>query len=45
MITIKTPAEIAVMRHASQIVAEILEALAAAVRPGITTEKKERKEK
>ena len=26
------------MRHASQIVAEILEALAAAVRPGITTE-------
>src|SRR5580704_7127982 len=38
MITIKTPAEIAVMRHASQIVAEILEALAAAVRPGITTE-------
>src|SRR5271166_271 len=38
MITIKTPAEIAVMRQASQIVAEILEALAAAVRPGITTE-------
>src|SRR6204780_5520425 len=38
MITIKTPAEIAVMRHASQIVAEILEALAAAVRPGVTTE-------
>src|SRR5580700_10553272 len=38
MITIKTLAEIAVMRQASQIVAEILEALAAAVRPGITTE-------
>ena len=38
MITIKTPAEIAVMRQAGQIVAEILEALAAAVRPGITTE-------
>ncbi|MFZ0245432.1 type I methionyl aminopeptidase [Candidatus Binatus sp.] len=38
MITIKTPAEIAVMRHANQIVAEILEALAAAVRPGIMTE-------
>ncbi|MGB0061760.1 M24 family metallopeptidase, partial [Candidatus Binatus sp.] len=38
MITIKTPAEIAVMRQASRIVAEILEVLAAAVRPGITTE-------
>src|SRR5580704_14660900 len=38
MITIKTPAEIAVMRKASQIVAEILEALFAAARPGVTTE-------
>ncbi len=38
MITLKTPAEIAVMRKASQIVAEILEELAAAVRPGVTTE-------
>jgi methionyl aminopeptidase len=38
MITIKTPAEIAVMRKASQIVAEILEALVAAARPGVTTE-------
>jgi methionyl aminopeptidase len=38
MITIKTPAEIAVMRKANQIVAEILAELAAAVRPGITTD-------
>ena len=37
MITLKTPAEIAVMRKASQIVAEILEELAAKVRPGVTT--------
>jgi methionyl aminopeptidase len=38
MITIKTPAEIAVMRQASRIVAEILEAVASAVRPGVTTD-------
>ncbi len=38
MITLKTPAEIAVMRTANRIVAEILEELAAAVRPGITTD-------
>src|SRR6266849_1535333 len=37
MINLKTPAEIAVMRKASRIVAEILEELAAAIRPGITT--------
>ncbi|HUA33709.1 MAG TPA: type I methionyl aminopeptidase [Candidatus Binataceae bacterium] len=37
MITLKTPAEIAVMRKASQIVAEILAELAAKVRPGVTT--------
>jgi methionyl aminopeptidase len=37
MITLKTPAEIAVMRKANQIVAEILEELAAHVRPGVTT--------
>ncbi|HVA80228.1 MAG TPA: type I methionyl aminopeptidase [Candidatus Binataceae bacterium] len=38
MITIKTPEEIAIMRRASQIVAEVLDALATAVRPGLTTE-------
>lgn len=38
MITIKTPAEIAVMRRASQIVAEILAELAVAARPGVMTE-------
>ncbi|MGH7814729.1 MAG: type I methionyl aminopeptidase [Candidatus Binataceae bacterium] len=37
MITIKTPAEIAVMRMANRIVAEILDELAAAVCPGIAT--------
>jgi methionyl aminopeptidase len=37
MIMLKTPAEIAVMRKASLIVAEILEELVAAVRPGVTT--------
>src|SRR5216683_6513898 len=42
MITIKTPAEIAVMRKASRIVAEILEELAVAVRPGITTDELDR---
>jgi len=38
MITIKTPAEIAVMRRANQIVAEVLEECAAAVRPGMSTD-------
>src|SRR5260370_30553572 len=38
MINLKPPAEIAVMRKESQIVAEILEELAVAIRPGITTE-------
>ncbi len=38
MITIKTPDELAIMRRASQIVAEILDELVAAVRPGITTD-------
>ena len=42
MITIKTPAEIAVMRKASRIVAEVLDALVAAVRPGITTDELDR---
>jgi methionyl aminopeptidase len=37
MILLKTPEEIAVMRKASTIVAEILEELAAAVHPGVTT--------
>jgi methionyl aminopeptidase len=37
MILLKTPEEIAIMRKASTIVAEILEELAAAVRPGVTT--------
>src|SRR5271170_4479573 len=37
MITLKTPDELAIMRKASIIVAEILEELAAAVRPGVTT--------
>ena len=38
MITLKTPAEIVVMRKASRIVAEVLQELAAAVRPGMTTD-------
>ena len=38
MITIKTSDEIAIMRRASQIVAEVLDELVAVVRPGITTE-------
>ncbi len=38
MIMLKTPAEIAVMRKANLIVAEILEELVAAVRPGVTTD-------
>ena len=42
MITLKTPAEIAVMRKASQIVAEILVELAARVRPGVTTDELDR---
>ena len=37
MITLKTTDELAIMRKASTIVAEILEELAAAVRPGVTT--------
>jgi methionyl aminopeptidase len=37
MILLKTPEEIAIMRKASTIVAEILEELAAAVCPGVTT--------
>lgn len=42
MITIKTPAEIAVMRKSSRIVAEVLDELVAAVRPGITTDELDR---
>ncbi len=38
MIMLKTPAEIAVMRKANLIVAEILEELVAAVGPGVTTD-------
>jgi len=37
MITLKSPAEIAKMRQAGRVVAEMLEACAAAARPGITT--------
>ncbi len=42
MILLKTAEEIALMRRANQIVAEILEAVAEAVRPGITTEELDR---
>jgi methionyl aminopeptidase len=42
MIVLKTSEEIALMRKANQIVAEVLEALAAAVRPGITTDELDR---
>jgi methionyl aminopeptidase len=42
MITIKTKSEIEVMRRSSQIVAEILDVLEAAVRPGLTTEELDR---
>ncbi len=42
MITIKTSEEIAIMRRASQIVAEVLDELVAAVRPGITTDELDR---
>jgi methionyl aminopeptidase len=38
VILLKSPEEIALMRKASMIVAEILEELAAAVKPGITTD-------
>jgi methionyl aminopeptidase len=38
VILLKTTEEIALMRQANRIVAEILEALAAAVRPGVTTD-------
>lgn len=38
MILLKTQEEIVLMRRANQIVAEVLEALTAAVRPGITTD-------
>ncbi|MHB8384413.1 MAG: type I methionyl aminopeptidase [Candidatus Binataceae bacterium] len=38
MITIKTTEEIAIMRRASQIVAEVLDALVGAVRPGVATQ-------
>ena len=37
MITLKSPAEIAKMRQAGRVVAEMLDACAAAARPGITT--------
>ena len=42
MILLKSPEEIALMHKASMIVAEILEELAAAVNPGITTEELDR---
>lgn len=42
MILLKSPEEIAVMRQASRIVAEVLDALEAAVRPGITTDELDR---
>ena len=42
MILLKSPEEIALMHRASMIVAEILEELAAAVKPGITTEELDR---
>jgi len=42
MITIKTSAELAIMRRASQIVAEVLDELVAEVRPGISTEQLDR---
>jgi len=37
MITLKSPAEISKMRQAGRVVAEMLEACAAAARPGVTT--------
>jgi len=42
MILLKSPQELAIMREANRIVAEILEELCAAVRPGITTEELDR---
>ncbi|MBF6569810.1 MAG: type I methionyl aminopeptidase [Candidatus Binataceae bacterium] len=42
MIVIKSPEEIAVMRKASRIVAEVLDEVAMAVRPGITTDELDR---
>ena len=42
MITIKTSAELEVMRRASQIVAEVLDELVAEVRPGISTDELDR---
>ena len=38
MIILKTPDEIAVMAKASRVVAEALEILQTAVKPGVTTE-------
>ncbi len=42
MITIKTAEEIAIMRQASRIVAEVLDELVAAVRPGLATDELDR---
>lgn len=42
MILLKSPQELALMREANRIVAEILEELCAAVRPGVTTEELDR---
>jgi len=42
VILLKSPEEIALMHRASMIVAEILDELAAAVKPGITTEELDR---
>jgi methionyl aminopeptidase len=42
MILLKSPQEIAIMRDASRIVAEILEELCGAVRPGISTDELDR---
>ena len=42
MITIKTSEELAIMRRASQIVAEVLDQLVAEVRPGISTDELDR---
>jgi len=42
MILLKSPEELAIMREANRIVAEILEEVCAAVRPGITTDELDR---
>jgi methionyl aminopeptidase len=42
MIILKTPDEIAVMAQASRVVAETLQILKKAVRPGITTDELDR---